>query len=261
MSSFDKNFAKITEFKRSNLIMKNMYTEYKLTPPVYWTYTAESGDCKLCAALDGETYFLQPERPHPNCKCQIVEYNKHGYAISLNEVYKRYYVIGRRNLEKLDGSINTLRGMFKSFFEHEIFEYGTSPKGTLQKIDNFISELGLMAGHEHFFSNDGINFGLLADSRVQPDTADLNKYPYRFEPTKYDAELIEKARQAIDDFLKIKIRQMENLDPHLMQRGSYYIPVDAYNLLTYNCQHYVSWVLDVAGQIAKKEGKQLILPW
>ncbi len=38
-----------------------------------YLWVAESGSCHACNELDGQVFDEEPERPHPNCKCEIRE--------------------------------------------------------------------------------------------------------------------------------------------------------------------------------------------
>jgi len=42
----------------------------------YYKWQAESDSCERCKELDGQIFDYEPERPHPNCRCEIVEVSK-----------------------------------------------------------------------------------------------------------------------------------------------------------------------------------------
>ena len=62
--------------------------EGRLSPANSWQWQASPGCCDKCSELDGK-YFnspdAAPEKPHPNCKCQVVEYFM--ILISLNGLW------------------------------------------------------------------------------------------------------------------------------------------------------------------------------
>jgi len=37
----------------------------------YWTVHPKPKACDTCKAMEGEEFMEEPERPHPNCKCEI----------------------------------------------------------------------------------------------------------------------------------------------------------------------------------------------
>nr|WP_163351129.1 RHS repeat-associated core domain-containing protein [Desulfovibrio sp. JC010] len=47
----------------------------------YWTVTPKKNACEKCQALKGKTFEKEPERPHPNCKCEIERHFK-GFYVS-----------------------------------------------------------------------------------------------------------------------------------------------------------------------------------
>ncbi len=42
----------------------------------FWTVTPKENACEKCQALKGKTFKKEPERPHPNCKCEIKRHFK-----------------------------------------------------------------------------------------------------------------------------------------------------------------------------------------
>jgi len=42
-----------------------------------WTWVAQADACDDCADMDGEEFDEEPERLHPNCKCEL-EYKIHA---------------------------------------------------------------------------------------------------------------------------------------------------------------------------------------
>jgi hypothetical protein len=39
----------------------------------YWTVYPKPNACEKCQAMAGKEYMEKPERPHPNCKCEIMK--------------------------------------------------------------------------------------------------------------------------------------------------------------------------------------------
>ena len=37
----------------------------------YWTVHPKEKACETCKAMEGKEFMEEPERPHPNCKCEI----------------------------------------------------------------------------------------------------------------------------------------------------------------------------------------------
>lgn len=37
----------------------------------YWTVHPKPGACDTCKAMEGKEFMEEPERPHPNCRCEI----------------------------------------------------------------------------------------------------------------------------------------------------------------------------------------------
>lgn len=118
-------------------------------------------------------------------------------------------------------------------------------------------DFNLALKHTHMFSNDGFDFGYFANSKVQRDVISIGNYT--FEPIKYDADLIDEAKDIIDRTIEQKKQAVESSDIYTMQRGSYNVHAGEYNLLKYNCQHYMELLLSVANELAIKQGKKLIL--
>ena len=68
---------KILKVQRDILNVKRALNEYisvfKKLEPDYFRWITEPNACHLCAERNGRIYNSYPERPHPNCKCEIVE--------------------------------------------------------------------------------------------------------------------------------------------------------------------------------------------
>jgi hypothetical protein len=45
----------------------------------FWMFHPKQGACKKCQALEGIYFEKKPDRPHPNCKCELKEYK--GYIL------------------------------------------------------------------------------------------------------------------------------------------------------------------------------------
>ena len=74
-----------------------------------WQWQASPGACEKCQALDGRMFHGDlsgvPERPHPNCKCEVVEceyFSKYGEKKEVERV-----VVGER-IVKHFGQINVI---------------------------------------------------------------------------------------------------------------------------------------------------------
>ncbi|WP_147819629.1 hypothetical protein [Salidesulfovibrio onnuriiensis] len=53
----------------------------------YWTIHPKPTACKACKALEGQEFTEKPERPHPNCKCDI---RKHTRPINIMGTLEGY---------------------------------------------------------------------------------------------------------------------------------------------------------------------------
>ncbi len=54
------------EYERSNQANK-----FDSKGDYYWTVHPKPKACEKCQAMGGKEYMEEPERPHPNCKCEI----------------------------------------------------------------------------------------------------------------------------------------------------------------------------------------------
>lgn len=73
--SKQKNVAKSGKQGEFQDIKKDEVSSGKLYPANQGQWQASPGACEKCRAFDGNYYSLgtEPERPHPNCKCKVVE--------------------------------------------------------------------------------------------------------------------------------------------------------------------------------------------
>ncbi|QGY39221.1 hypothetical protein GM415_03480 [Pseudodesulfovibrio cashew] len=53
----------------------------------YWTVHPKPNACDKCKAMAGLKYISEPERPHPNCKCEI---KKHYIGVNIMGVLDGY---------------------------------------------------------------------------------------------------------------------------------------------------------------------------
>ena len=68
--------------------------------PDVWQWQTNENACNKCQALDGTVYATEdeaPEKPHPNCKCQVVKCHhkvEYGAWKILSEKVVRYEMKG-----------------------------------------------------------------------------------------------------------------------------------------------------------------------
>ncbi|OBQ46323.1 hypothetical protein [Halodesulfovibrio spirochaetisodalis] len=84
----------------------------------YWKVIPNEGACEKCQAMGQGVHWEKPERPHPNCKCEMVEGS---------------ILVGR--FGKIDGWRDTASEQFTAG----------------QSINVFIRSLGPMAGGAHIW--------------------------------------------------------------------------------------------------------------
>jgi RHS repeat-associated protein len=81
--------------------------------PKKWLWKANPGACEKCQALDGRVFEETPQRPHPNCRCQIVavdedlegsEFCKYNYRICLRDNF-----VTDATMERLWSSVEDCR--------------------------------------------------------------------------------------------------------------------------------------------------------
>ncbi|HAS87870.1 MAG TPA: hypothetical protein DCS48_00955 [Desulfovibrio sp.] len=90
----------------------------------YWTVHPNPGACDKCQDMADEIYRQEPERPHPNCKCQIkrhaiVPKNKTSKR-KINEIQNQYIHLNRKKkrsvsyrlLTKLELTITIIHSIF-----------------------------------------------------------------------------------------------------------------------------------------------------
>jgi len=48
----------------------------KTSKITYWTVHPKADACEKCKAMEGIKFNKKPDRPHPNCKCEIREHER-----------------------------------------------------------------------------------------------------------------------------------------------------------------------------------------
>jgi len=63
----------LAKFKKveSEYERKNQVNKFDPKGRYYWTVHPKPKACDKCKALEGIEFMEEPERPHPNCKCEI----------------------------------------------------------------------------------------------------------------------------------------------------------------------------------------------
>ena len=136
-----------------------------------------------------------------------------------NDEKKTYYVVGRRELSGLKGSL-------------------------------YNDRTSTLLEHRHFIANNGENFGRLDQGAVPGRHDDPGNMPkYRFHSTvRYDAQLIDQAREIMDDY----IASGSPLDGQAFR-------LKWYGLTGNDCQGYTQGVIKIAKHLGEEQGRKLIL--
>lgn len=63
----------LAKFKKAEAEHKKSRQSKKFDPKgnYYWTVHPKPKACDTCKAMEGKEFMEEPERPHPNCKCEI----------------------------------------------------------------------------------------------------------------------------------------------------------------------------------------------
>lgn len=68
----------------------------------YWTVHPKPGACDTCKAMEGKEFMEEPERPHPNCRCEIKKHplrRPKRYINGSLTGYERETFVGGRQIE------------------------------------------------------------------------------------------------------------------------------------------------------------------
>jgi hypothetical protein len=86
----------VTKFKRAEAEYERM-SQSKMKDSkgnYYWTVHPKPKACEKCQAMAGKEFMEEPERPHPNCKCEI---KKHPKVISIYGALEGFYAQTTKN--------------------------------------------------------------------------------------------------------------------------------------------------------------------
>jgi len=109
--------------------------------------------------------------------------------------------------------------------------------------------------HRQFVGNDGSNFGRFSDGIRADDEANMSKYKPHGDGKKFDPQIINDARNRYD-------AKKADTDERLAQLPDEDRWVDSSNLYylgPQDCQRYTDDIVDTAGELAKKQKKELII--
>ena len=116
-----------------------------------------------------------------------------------------------------------------------------------------LGESSIIAGplkHEHFIADDGTNFGRFDHGITSDEKSNWGKYRYH-DKKKYDAALIEEAS-------RIYAEQRKDMQESYEEYGGEG-NLSEYDLGMNNCQHYTRDVVEIAGELAKRHGRPLVV--
>ena len=107
--------------------------------------------------------------------------------------------------------------------------------------------------HMHLLGSDGSNFGMSKDGTGMDGIFSESREAllgYEVEPRKYRKEYIDRARA------QVEARWRES---RIEAEGTGYYGRTRYRLFRHNCQHYVAEILQLADELARKDGVSLIV--